>query len=263
LAGLTKGVGDWQQLSGKILLGINPLGDSPSGSLHKPFSLLHQRTDRCSKNNHPTGTKTKPHFRKSISMKKQKVISQLMGQDKTPEEQLNEVEIGNLTEKEFRIMTVNMFQDLGKRREATFKEMQEMFTKDKQELKNNQTEMNNTLEGIHSGIAEAEVQINDLEGRMVEITAAEQNIDKTMKRKEDSLRDLWDNTKHMNICIIGVPEGEDRDKGPEKIFEEIIAENLPNLEKEIINQIQEAKRVPDRINPGRNTPRYSNQTDKN
>ena len=120
-------------------------------------------------------------------MKKQKVISQLMGQDKTPEEQPNEVEIGNLTEKEFRIMTVNMIQDLGKRREATFEKMQEMFTKDKQELKNNQTEMNNTLEGIHSGIAEAEVQINDLEGRMVEITAAEQNIDKTMKRNEDSL----------------------------------------------------------------------------
>ena len=42
-----------------------------------------------------------------------------------------------------------------------------------------------------------------------------------MKRNEDSLRDLWDNTKHMNVCIIGVPEGEERDKGPEKIFEEI------------------------------------------
>ena len=67
----------------------------------------------------------------------------------------------------------------------------------------------------------------------------------------------------MNLCIIGVPEGEERDRGPEKIFEEIIAENLPNMEKEIINQVQEAKRVPDRINPGRNTPRYSNQTDKN
>ena len=57
--------------------------------------------------------------------------------------------------------------------------------------------------------------------------------------------------------------GRRREKGSEKIFEEIIAENLPNLEKEIINQVQEAKRVPDRINSGRNTPRYSNQTDKN
>ena len=65
-----------------------------------------------------------------------------------------------------------------------------MFTKDLEELKNNQTEMNNTLEGIHSGIAEIEAQINDVEGRMVEITATEQNIEKSMKRNEDSLRSL-------------------------------------------------------------------------
>ena len=43
-----------------------------------------------------------------------------------------------------------------------------------------------------------------------------------MKRNEDSPRDLWDNIKHTNICIIGVPEEEEREKGPKKIFEEII-----------------------------------------
>ena len=52
-----------------------------------------------------------------------------------------------------------------------------------------------------------------------------QNIGKRMKRNEDSLRDLWDNIKHMNICVIGVPEGEEREKGPEKIYEEIIVES--------------------------------------
>ena len=70
--------------------------------------------------------------------------------------------------------------------------------------------MNNTLEGIHSRITEAEQWINDLEDKMVEITAAEQNIEKRMKRYEDSLRDLWDNIKRTNIHIIGVPEGEER-----------------------------------------------------
>ena len=50
--------------------------------------------------------------------------------------------------------------------------------------------MNNTLQGINSRITEAEEQINDLEDRMVEITATEQNIEKRMKRNEDSLRDL-------------------------------------------------------------------------
>ena len=68
--------------------------------------------------------------------------------------------------------------------------------------------MNNTPEGISSRITEAEEQINDLEDRMVEIPATEQNIEKRMKRNEDSLRDLRDNIKHTNSCIIGIPEGE-------------------------------------------------------
>ena len=59
---------------------------------------------------------------------------------------------------------------------------------------------------------------------MVEFTAAGQNKEKRMKRNEDSLRDLWDNIKRNNIRIIGLPEGEERDKGPEKIFEEFIFE---------------------------------------
>ena len=66
---------------------------------------------------------------------------------------------------------------------------------------------------------------------MVEFTAAEQTKEKKMKRNEDSLRDRWDNIKHNNIRIIGVPEGEEREKGPEKIFEEITIENFPNMGK--------------------------------
>ena len=77
-----------------------------------------------------------------------------------------------------------------------------------------------------------------------------------MKRNEDSLRDLWDNIKHNNIRIIGVSEGEEREKGPKKIFEEIIVENFPNMGKEIVTQVQEVQRVLVRINPRRNTPRY-------
>ena len=60
----------------------------------------------------------------------------------------------------------------------------------------------------------------------------------------------------MNICIIGVPAGEEREKGYEKMLEEIIAENFPNMGKEIVNQVQEAQRVSSRINPRRNTPRH-------
>ena len=77
-----------------------------------------------------------------------------------------------------------------------------------------------------------------------------------MKRNEGTLRDLWDNTKHNNIRIIRVPEGEEREKGPEKIFEEIIVENFPNMGKEIDTQVQEAKQVPYRINPRKNMLRH-------
>ncbi|MCP4030960.1 MAG: hypothetical protein GY734_06915 [Herbaspirillum sp.] len=187
---------------------------------------------------------------------------QMKEQDKTPEKQLNEVEIGNLPEKEFRIMIVKMIQDLGKRMEAKIEKMQEMFNKDLEELKNKQTEMNNTitemkttLEGINSRITEAEEWISDLEDRMVEFTAMERDKEKRMKKNEESLRDLWDNIKCNNIHIIGVPEGEETEKGSEKIFEEIIVKNFPNMGQEIATQVQEVQRVPGRI-PRRNTPRH-------
>ena len=77
-----------------------------------------------------------------------------------------------------------------------------------------------------------------------------------MKRTEDSLRDLWDHIKCTNIQIIGVLEEEEKEKGYEKISEEIIVENFPNMEKEIVNQVQEAQRAPYRINPRRNIPRH-------
>ena len=78
-----------------------------------------------------------------------------------------------------------------------------------------------------------------------------------MKRIQDSLRDLCNNIKFTNIQIIGVPKEEEKNKGYEKIFEEIIVENFPNMEKEIVNQVQEAQRAPCwRINPRRNMPRH-------
>ena len=74
---------------------------------------------------------------------------------------------------------------------------------------------------------------------MVEITSEEQNKVKRRKITEDSLRDLWDNVKWTNILIIGVPEEEGKKKAYEKIFEEIIVENFPNMKKEVVNQVWE------------------------
>ena len=116
--------------------------------------------------------------------------------------------------------------------------------------------MKNTLEGINSRITEAEEWIRDLEDKMMKISATEQNKEKRIQRNQDSLRDLWDNIKHINNRIIGVPEGEGKDKEPEKIFEQVIVENFPNMEKEVVTQVQEARRVPYRIKPKRSMPRH-------
>ena len=105
-------------------------------------------------------------------------------------------------------------------------------------------EIKNTLEGINSRIYEGAERISELENKMVEITSEEHSKVKRMKRTKDSLRDLWDHIKYTHIQITGVPGEEYKKKGYEKNFEEIIVENVPNVEKEIVNQVQVAQRVP-------------------
>ena len=91
---------------------------------------------------------------------------------------------------------------------------------------------------------------------MVEINESERKRKKRIKRNEDNLRDLQDNIKCPSVRIIGVPEEEDKKKYHEKILEELIVENFPKMGKEIITKVQETQRVPNRINPRRNTPRH-------
>ena len=91
---------------------------------------------------------------------------------------------------------------------------------------------------------------------MVERNESERKKEKRIERNEDNLRDLWDNVKRPNIRITGVPE-EDKKKDHEKIVEKIIVENFSKMGKETITQVQETQRVPNRINPRRNTPRHT------
>ena len=97
---------------------------------------------------------------------------------------------------------------------------------------------------------------------MVEITSEEQNKVKRMKRTEDSLRDLWDNIKSTNIRIIGVPEEEEKKKGNEKIFEEIIVEIFPTMEKEIVIRVQVAQSPTQDKPKEKHTKTHTNQTNK-
>ena len=93
-------------------------------------------------------------------------------------------------------------------------------------------EIKNTLEGTNSRIKEAEDRISEVEDRMVEINESERIKEKRIKRNEDNHRDLQDNVKCPNIRIIGAPEEGDKKKDHEKILEEIIIENFPNMGKE-------------------------------
>jgi len=151
-------------------------------------------------------------------MKRQRNTTQMKKQTRNTEVQINQEEIGKLPQKEFRMM-VKMIINL----ENKMEKMQESVNKDLEELKNKHTnntftEIKNTLEGINSRISEAEKRICELEDKMVEISSDEQNKVKTMKRTDNSLRDLWDHIKCTNIQIIGVPEEEAKKKGYEKIF---------------------------------------------
>ena len=166
-------------------------------------------------------------------MKRQRNTTQMKEQTRNTKVQINEE----------KIMIVKMIKIL----ENKMRKMQESINKDLEELKNKHaetnstiTEIKNTLEGINSRIYDAEEEISEREDKMVKITSEEQNKVKRMKRAEDSLRELWDNIKDTKIRIIGDPEKEEKKKGYEKILEEIIGENFSEIEKEIVNQVQEA-----------------------
>ena len=139
-------------------------------------------------------------------------MHQMKEHGKHPQDQINEEQISSLTEKEFRIMILKMIQNLvnnmetqTNRLEPQIKRIQEMFNKDLEEIKNRKSLMSNTvtaikniLQGINSTIIEAEEWISELEDRMAEITEAEKNKGKRIKRNKHSLRDSWDNIKHTN-----------------------------------------------------------------
>ena len=131
----------------------------------------------------------------------------------------------------------------------------ETIKKNQEEIKNTISKIKYTLEGITCRLGEAEDQISELEDKVEWNTQVEQLHKKRLQIYEDSLRELQDNMKHNNIQIIGIPEGEEKEQGTETLFEKM-TENFPNLERGKTMQVQEAHKVPIKMNPKRTIPRH-------
>ena len=116
-------------------------------------------------------------------------------------------------------------------------------------MKNTISELKNTVEGMKSRLDEAEDRIRNLEDKVKKNTQKEQEKEKRLRKNEEGLREMQDSMKRNNICIIGIPEGEEEKQGIENLFEKVMMENVPNLRREKVTQIQETHRVPIRRNP--------------
>ena len=132
----------------------------------------------------------------------------------------------------------------------------ETINKGQEEMKNTISELKNTVEGIKSRLDKAEDRISELEGKVEKNTQNEQEKEKRFRKNEEGLREMQDNIKCNNICIIGIPEGKEEEQGIENLFEKVMMENFPNPMREKVTQIQESQRVPINRNPKRPTARH-------
>ena len=117
-------------------------------------------------------------------------------------------------------------------------------------------EIQNNLQGNNSGVDETENQINDLEHKEAKNNQQEQQEEKKTLKNQDSVSSLQNNFKCSNICIIGVPEGEEKEQEIGNLFEKMVKENFPHLVKETDMQDQEAQRIPNKMDAKKPTPRH-------
>ena len=135
-------------------------------------------------------------------------------------------------------------------------ELAEYGHKIKGEMKAMKSEIKENKQGTNSDGKETGPQINSLEQKEERNIQPEQNEETRIQKNDQRLRNLQDNFKSSNIQIIGVPEGEEKEQEAENLFEKIM-ENFPNLAKEIdFQEVQEAHRVPKKLDPREHTPRH-------
>ena len=118
-------------------------------------------------------------------------------------------------------------------------------------------ETKENVQGTNSDAKETGTQVNGVDQKEEKNIQPEKNEETRILKNEERLRNLQDILKHSNILIIGLPEREEEEQQIENLFEQIMKENFPNLAKEIdFQEVQEAQRVPKKLDPRRNTPRH-------
>uniref|UniRef100_A0A8D1XK30 L1 transposable element RRM domain-containing protein n=1 Tax=Sus scrofa TaxID=9823 RepID=A0A8D1XK30_PIG len=188
-------------------------------------------------------------------MKKLRNHPQLNQQENSPKAVNNETDLCSLTDLEFKRETAKILkelrEDMNSNADSVRKEL-ENIRRSQEKPENSFAAIQMELKAVKTRMNNAEEQISHVEYRMMEITQMGQQTENQMKKHESNKRDLWDNMKWANLCIIGIPEGEEKDNGIENIFEEINAGNFPNL-KDTDFKIQESHRAPNKLNPNRPT----------
>ena len=126
-----------------------------------------------------------------------------------------------------------------------------------EKMKDMLRETKENVQGTNSDAKETGTQINAVDQKEERNIQPGKNEATRIQKNEERLRNLQDFLKRSNIRIIGVPEGEEEEQKIENLFEQIMKENFPSLAKEIdFQEVQEAQRVPKKLDPRRNTPRH-------
>ena len=160
--------------------------------------------------------------------------------------QLSSEQIANLSDAQFKTLVIR-----------TLTELVEFGQKPDEKMKAMLRETKENIQGTNSDGKETGTQINGVDHKEERNIQPEKNEETRVRKNEERLRNLQDILKHSNIWIIGVPEGEEEEQNIENLFEQTMKENFPSLAKEIgFQEVQEAQRVPKKLDPRRNTPRH-------
>ena len=168
-------------------------------------------------------------------------------QIKTPEKiQLSNEEIANLSDAQFKTLVIRKLTELVEFGHKLDEKMKAMLRETKE-----------NVPGTNSDVKETGTQINGEDKKEERNIQLEKNEETRIQKNEERLRNLQDVFKCSNIWIIGVPEGEEEEQKLENLFEQVMKEDFPNLAKKIdFPGVQEAQRVPKKLDPRRNTPRH-------